>query len=189
MSRIIGLCGPSGSGKTALANMLATELHGEVIGLDNYFLLDTPHKKYNDQGKDLELPENTNWDAVKRTLESIRKNKETTVRDISWSTNSYSEHVIQPTAFTIVEGFHLFYDETVLKNLDYKVYIDISDETGTERRVLREGTDTNRKWFEEVTFPEYRKWSGVYRSRADIVLDGEKPLETVFTTLVKSLDQ
>ena len=70
----------------------------------------------------------------------------------------------------------LFHDKIILENLDLKVYIDVPDSIGLERRIKREGTDINRKWFQEVTFPEYAIRREVYKKRADLVLDGEKPL-------------
>lgn len=189
MARIVGICGPSGSGKTTLANMLVRELGGHAIGLDNYFLLDTPHRKYNEQGKDLELPENTDWNAIQKLVADIKNGNETTVRKIVWDENTYQEYSMQPENLVFLEGFLLFHDEKVLESLDFKVYIDVSDEMGISRRIKRENTDQNENWFKEVTFPEYQSRRTAFKSRANLVLNGEDPLEQNFDILKEVINK
>ena len=187
MAMIIGICGPSGSGKTTLANLLAKENAADVISLDNYFLLDTPYKKYNEQGKDLELPENTDWKAVASLIDNLKAGTKTAVRKVSWKTNSYSEVDLMPKNMAIIEGFLLLHDINIVEKLDLSVYIDVPDEVGLARRIKREGTTENEKWFKEVTFPEYTKRRKIFKSRADLVLNGKITLEENLIILKKAI--
>jgi uridine kinase len=184
MNLIIGLCGPSGSGKTTLAKMLAEEYKANIISLDNYFLLDPPYKKYAHNGKNWELPENVDWDAVSKVVEEIRATEQpVSIRKINWNSNTYSESVIIPSLVTIIEGFLLLHDDELVEQLDLAVYIDVPDKVGLERRMKREGTSKNKKWIEEVTFPEYAPRREAFRQKADLVLNGEDELETNFEIL------
>lgn len=165
--------------------MLANEFSANVISLDNYFLLDPPYRKYNDNGKNWELPENVDWDAIKKVVKSIHSgSKAVKVRKIDWDSNTYSEVQLRPAPMTIVEGFLLLHDDSFVENIDFSVYIDVPDQVGLERRMKREGTKENQKWFEEVTFPEYAPRRDLFSQKADLVLNGEDELESNFEVLV-----
>jgi uridine kinase len=187
MSKIIGICGPSGSGKTTISSLLAKELVCDVISLDNYFLLDTPFKKYGEQGKDLELPENTDWNTLNKLVSGLKADKTVKTREISWDTNSYTESDFTPNNIVIIEGFLLLHDERIVQSLDLSVYIDIPDEVGLERRLAREGSNENKQWFLDVTFPEYAQRRDVFKNRADIVLNGEESVDDNVDILIKKI--
>ncbi|MBR9703670.1 AAA family ATPase [Candidatus Woesearchaeota archaeon] len=173
---IIGLCGPSGSGKTTIAKALAKKIDACVVGMDNYFHLDPKVSKYNHLGKDLELPENTDWDAMNTLVDDIHKEKPVKVRKISWKKLSVSEKTIKPKKYVIIEGFLLLHNKKLREKIDLNVYIDISDEVGLQRRLKREG-QKNDKWFREVTFPEYSPRRKIFEKRADLIIDGEEDRE------------
>jgi uridine kinase len=184
MSIVIGLCGASGSGKTTLANMLASDFNSTTFGLDDYFILYPPLKKYEDDEKNWELPENTDWSACRTLVKEIKgENNTVTVRKIDWETNSYSEYKVQKTEINVVEGFLLLHDDELVNLFDLTVYIDVSDKVGIERRLRRSGEDTNRDWYEQVTFPEYAARRNVFKQKADLVLNGEDDLEKNFLIL------
>jgi len=63
--------------------------------------------------------------------------------------------------------------------LDLTFYIDVPDELGLKRRMEREKTTENQKWFEEVTFPEYKKHREPFEKTASIVLSGEDSLDSI----------
>jgi len=192
MNLTIGLCGPSGSGKTTLSKMLAEEFGANIISLDNYFLLDPPYKKYDENGKNWELPENVDWAAINEVVKSIRSEESVKIRKIDWNSNTYSEISIKPAPVTIIEGFLLLHDDKLLQHLDLKVYIDIPDQVGLERRMKREGTEENKTWFEEVTFPEYASRRGSFKQKVDLVLNGEDDLEfnfDILRTTIQSLQK
>ena len=173
-----------------MARMIVEAYDANVIGLDNYFLLDPPHKKYGENGKDWELPENTDWKAINKVVSSIKAGSENvSVRKIDWRSNTYSESNLNVSPLTIVEGFLLLHDEQLVENIDLTVYIDVSDEVGLERRMKREGTTKNKKWFEEVTFPEYKSRRDLFKGRADIVLNGEMDLGDNIKILKERIDQ
>jgi uridine kinase len=179
----ICLCGPSGSGKTTLAKMLAQEYGANIISLDNYFLLNPPYKKYEENGKNWELPENVDWIAINHVVASVLQDESTVVRKINWASNTYSESSLTNTDVTVVEGFLLLHDDNLINKCDLLVYIDVPDAIALERRIQREGTNKNRTWFEEITFPEYQPRRELFKKKADVVLDGELSLEQNFSIL------
>jgi len=188
MPKIIGICGPSGSGKSTIAKLLADKLEANVIGLDNYFLLETPHKKYGVPGKDLELPENTDWQAIHELVDSIhRGDSELRVQKVSWSKNINEKYTLKNREFSILEGFLLLHDDLLVKKLDLAVYIDVSDEVGIARRLSREKTDKNKQWFIDVTFPEYQARREAFKNKADLVLNGEELLGTNVELILERL--
>ena len=185
----IGICGPSGSGKTTLATMLCKEFNANLISLDNYFFLDPPLKKYETKGQNWELPENIDWAACRKDIRELKEGKDVSVRKIDWENETYIESPLKPKEFVIVEGFLLLHDQELVSLLDLSFYIDVPDEVGLQRRMQREQTDENRKWFEEVTFPEYKKRRKVFETRADVVLNGEDSLNDIYKTVREKVAQ
>lgn len=178
--KTIGICGPSGSGKTTLAKKLCADFNANLISLDNYFLLDPPLKKYETKGQNWELPENLDWAACRQDVSSLKQGKNTLVRKIDWETETYSEALVKPKEFLIAEGFLLLHDEELVALLDVSIYLDVPDEVGLRRRLQRVKTAEDRKWFEEVTFPEYAKRRKVFEERASIVLDGRDSPDKIY---------
>jgi uridine kinase len=178
--KTIGICGPSASGKTTLAKILCKDLDANLISLDNYFIFDPPLKKYEFRGMNWELPENLDWLAIKHDIRGIQSGKRNSVRKINWDSDVYGEGTLESKDWLIVEGFLLLHDVELLTLLDFTIYVDIPDHVGLTRRLARESGkrdyEINRKWFEEVTFPEYAPRRKVFEERADLVLNGEHSL-------------
>lgn len=190
MNLIIGLCGPSGSGKTTLAKILAEKYASNTINLDSYFLLDPPYKKYDDNRKNWELPENVDWAAINGVVNQIHSANQTIkIRKIDWRSNSYTETELKTTPITVIEGFLLLHSDELIQKLDLTVYIDVPDSVGLQRRMDREGTTKNQKWFEEVTFPEYAPRREEFRQKADLILNGEDTLESNAKVLMREIDR
>lgn len=185
MSIIIGLCGPSASGKSTLAKMLAREYDAEIIALDNYFIPDPPYKKYENNDMNWELAENVDWPAAEKVVNDIKAGQEkVTTRKFSFETATYTELELPVAPMMIVDGFLLLYDNKLIEALDLTVYIDIPDHIGVDRRMKRGGKSAEyRKWYEEVTFPEYARHREKFKQKADLVLDGEKSIESNFEIL------
>lgn len=173
---IIGLCGPSGSGKTSLAKLLVDEIGGQIISLDNYFLLDPPYKKYGDNEKDWELPENTDWEAIRSLVTSLKQGLTGVGKLIDWDSTVSKEIEYRPSEIVVIEGFLLFHDTKLLEMMDLRAYIHVPDEVGISRRLKRAGAAGDRTWFETITFPEYAPRRELFKKRAHIVLDGTLPL-------------
>ena len=178
--KTIGICGPSGSGKTTLAKMLCKDLDANRIGLDNYFLFDLPVRKYEYKGMNWELPENLDWTAIKHDLRNVQRGEKTAIRKINWDTDTYEEQSVEAKDAVIVEGFLLLHDRELIEMMDLTVYVHVPDEIGIQRRLDRKDNrkdyEFNKKWYEEVTFPEYAPRRKVFEERADLVLNGELPL-------------
>lgn len=187
--KAIGICGPSGSGKTTLAKKLCEEYNGTLLSLDNYFFPDPPVKKYTQPGHNWELPENIDWQAYRDDVQSLKSGEPTAVRKIDWEKETYTKVSIIPKEFIVAEGFLLFYDRELVTLLDLTFYLDVSDETGLKRRLSREQSDENRQWFEEVTFPEYKKHRKVFEAAADVILSGEDPLDAIYKKMKQEIEE
>lgn len=171
---IIGICGPSGSGKSTLARSLKKELNASILNLDNYFILPPTHHKYNDIGKDLELPQNSDWKKIIEVITSLQISHQAMGQVVKWDALKNFPKKINAKDVLIVEGFLLLHNKKLRDLLDFSVYLDVSDTLGLERRVKREKTDKDKEWFKTVTFPEYKKRRKLFEKRADLVLDATR---------------
>jgi len=97
---------------------------------------------------------------------------------------------VYPKAFIIVEGlFALYWAE--LRNLyRLKVFIDASNDSCLERRLQRDIKERGfspefiRHQFKTTVLPMYRKYIQSTRKYADIILNGEKPVEQAVDRLL-----
>ena len=157
--------------------MLCEEFDATRLSLDNYFFLDPPYKKYEARDKNLELPENVDWDACRDDLAHLKEGKITHVRIIDWDRNTFFTEALEPKSLIVVEGFLLLQDRALCDLLDLSVYVDVPDGVGIERRIERDNNHEHETWYREITFPEYAPRREVFASRADLVLNGEDSLE------------
>ncbi len=184
---IVGICGPSGSGKSSLARKLAKTFAGTLISTDDYFFLNPPHKKYRSKGKNWELPQNVDWQALATVLRGLKLGRTVVGRRMMWETETYKARSLLARRLIVVEGFLLLHDKRIRSLLDFAVYLDVSDEVGIQRRMKREKSTKNERWFRTVTFPEYAKRRKVFASRADLLIDSEQSPAFIVTAVTRAI--
>ncbi|KAI8145768.1 P-loop containing nucleoside triphosphate hydrolase protein [Fennellomyces sp. T-0311] len=189
MTRVccIGISGPSCSGKTTVTRILQRLLKQTVvIYQDDFFKPDS----------EIPLDEKTqqdNWDCpdaldFRRLDESIKyvlEHKELPERYKSNEANNTHDgsSSLSPEAFVrlqsvisrlkqndtlflIVDGFMLYWDQSLCERLDCKIFITASYDTLKQRRESRQGYATKEGYwtdppgyFDSIVWPQYIKWN------------------------------
>ena len=169
-TKIVGIDGHGGSGKSTLAELLAHELHAEIVHTDDFASWDNPK----------------NWwpQLIERVLKPVAVGvKALNYPRSSWWPDHHPEPVVeQPvTEILILEGVSALRAE-FRKYLTFGVFITAPIELCLERGVTR---DADQGTKEEIL----KKWQQWYKdeesyiqrddpeSFADIVLDGTQPFQ------------
>jgi uridine kinase len=102
-----------------------------------------------------------------------------------------------PRALVFIEGLHAFYPERLRAMFECRIFIDARREICLSRRLERDMRERGRprmsilRQFEETVIPMYEKYIAPARQFADLVVDGEEPIEdsaqTVFDFLLRRL--
>ena len=93
-----------------------------------------------------------------------------------------TEH-FPPVEIVIVEGILLLSQPTICERLDHSVFVDAQESVRYERRLHRDTTERGRtaegvkKQFEVQVKPMHDQFVEPSRARADLVINGEAPLE------------
>ena len=169
-TKIVGVDGHGGSGKSTLAELLARELHAQIIHTDDFASWDNPK----------------NWwpQLIEQVLEPVAAGAKTvTYPRSSWWPHHRREPVAdQPvTEILILEGVSALRKE-FRRYLTFGILVAAPHEVCLERGVTR---DTGQGSKEEIL----KKWHQWYRdeegyiqrddpeSYADVVVDGTRPFE------------
>jgi uridine kinase len=185
----IGLCGVSGSGKTTIARALKAKLGATVLRQDDYFHLPPIRSDYKHFGKDLELPENTDWEKLKQVIRDLQTTGRADGQKVDWDAERNLPEPIEAQQVLVVEGFLLFWDVELRAMLDLAIYLDISDSIGMERRFARNGSDVHREWYETVTYPLYAARRSLFEASADCVIDATRSTEEIVNEIIEHVLQ
>jgi uridine kinase len=83
----------------------------------------------------------------------------------------------------IIEGLHVFYSPGVREMLDLRIFVDISKGMSLSRRVERDVEERGRtpesvvRQYKLHVVPMYEEYIEPVRELADLVVDGERPIE------------
>jgi phosphoribulokinase len=135
-----GSVGPLGGGFGAPGGWETNTLTSDdvtVICLDDYHLNDRAGRKVT-QRTALDAEEN-NFDLMYEQLAALKSGKEIS-KPIYNHVNGTLDtpETIKPTGIVIIEGLHPMYDARVRDLLDFKVYLDISDEIKFAWKIQRD---------------------------------------------------
>jgi uridine kinase len=160
-ARIVGIAGGTGSGKTWLAQFLQAELgpRAALISQDWY---------YKDQS-DAAQSESLNFDhphALENSLlldhlEELRHGRPVQSPRYDFATHSRTQRTIPlyPAPILIIEGLFVLHEESILKQLDHSVFVDVPADVRLKRRILRDDAersipaDETRRLYETFARP------------------------------------
>lgn len=174
MNEIIGVCGRTCSGKSSLAKVLAE--NGVHISMDWFSKVEAPSRygRYSNW----ELPDTIRFDKLIESVKSLKEGREAYVPR-RFCTEIFDRKIV-PKGLIVIEGFLLFIDDELWKLFDKKIYIDVSDENIIERRIARADRPLDKlEYIIKVAIPFSKNYEKMQKSRADIIIDGNKTPEEV----------
>lgn len=139
---VIGICGESGSGKSVTAKCLQILLEKQginavILHQDSYFIF-PPKENHEKRKLDLSWvgPNEVEMDLMQTHIEQFKSHKERiTTRVVDYEKNVFlqQDSVFKNKSVLIVEGVYTF----LLKELDYKIFIERSYKDTLEKRKER----------------------------------------------------
>ncbi len=190
---LIGIAGASCSGKTVLARRLAEALPGSAaFALDNYYrdlsaLTPEARARWN-----FDVPEALDKDLLVAQLETLVRGEPIDVPEYDFTTHTRTARTtrMRPARVVLVEGIFALYWEEVRRLLDLKIFVDIDDAVCLQRRTERDIRERGRTeasvlaQYTETVRPMYAQYCAPTARFADLVLNGESPLEASAATVL-----
>jgi uridine kinase len=192
---LIGISGGSCSGKTSVALGLARcldDLQPVVVPLDSYYF-DLGHVPEEERAMfNFDHPGAIDFDMFENHLVRLLEGK-----DVLVPVYNYESHTRAPSGewievspsreegqrVMIVEGLHVFYSPAVRELLDLKIFVEVGKAISLNRRVERDVRERGRtpesavQQFQRHVVPMYEEYVEPTKEFADLIVDGERPLE------------
>jgi len=192
---LIGIAGGSCSGKTSLALGLARcldDLHPVVVPLDSYYF-DLVHVPEEERARyNFDHPGAIDFDLFETHLVRLLAGRSVHLPVYDFETHTRAPESdwipVVPSGgdgrkVMIVEGLHAFYSPGARELLDLKVFVEVGKAASLSRRVERDVRERGRspesvvEQFQRHVVPMYEEYVEPTREFADLVVDGERPLE------------
>lgn len=184
---LIGISGGSCSGKTTFAKKLASLICNNsptrkvcIISEDDYYhdretLINTEF--YDGIFDD---PIIRDHDLLLTNLAQLARgqNVEIPQYDFVHHRRSKNRQTIEPADIIILEGIHLFCNDTLAEQIDFKIFIELEDEIRLSRRLERDINERGRDEASVLSQYEgvrtaYDKFIRPTKTRADIITKGD----------------
>jgi uridine kinase len=178
----IGIAGPSGSGKSTLTERLVERLadRAAVLGLDGYYkepavVEQLPYRH--------DHPDAVDLDAVLDDLRALQAGRNVHVPVYSYQIHRRSGTRPQPARpVIIVEGLYVFHRPELREALDYRIWVDVSQEQQVARRMNRDQGAERGRTSGEVeermrtdVLPAFELFGEPCRNHADVSIRNEDP--------------
>lgn len=177
---IIGICGGSGSGKTYILDQLIARFECEVclISQDHYYK--PLHLQPRDEKGEVNFdkPEGIDREALHRDIRLLLKGEGFSRKEYTFNNPAVRAGLLtfKPCPVIIAEGLFLFYFPEIKELFHLKIFIDSSEETSLQRRLLRDQQERAYtremilyQWKHHV-MPAYKQYLLPYREEADVII-------------------
>ncbi|MDQ3395546.1 MAG: uridine kinase [Bacteroidota bacterium] len=197
---IIGVTGGSGSGKTYFLKKLLDSFHEHEICLisqDNYYL--PRHQQPLDINgiQNYDTPRSIDFEQFAKDIQSLKQFEP--VQRLEYTFNNPAiipkQLEFKPVPIIVVEGIFVFYNETIYKMLDLKIFIDAKEHIKIKRRIKRDSSERGYDLedvlyrYEHHVAPTYEKYIEPYKHDADIVIPNNSSFAKALEILVVYLRQ
>ncbi len=192
----IGIAGGSCSGKTTLARHLAQRLgDGDtaIISIDSYYrgLFSTDRVEIDTFNFD--EPDALDHELLVYQLRELAGGRsiDKPVYDFKTHTRTRRVERIDPVRFVVVEGLFPLYWDAVRDLMKTRVFIDVSHDVCLRRRLDRDVIERGRpreeviRRYNEMARPSYDRYVLPSKRFADVVVDGERPVEESVERVVR----
>ena len=170
----IGIAGGSGVGKTALAKELKKYFgkKATVLHMDNYQRF--KEKLPNLCGmKNWDHPKAINWDKLLKDLILLKNGQTITVKLRDQKTlKKVKIASFLPSKIIIIEGYLLFYKNPIRKLMDFRIYLEASEDVRVKRRTKIKGK--RGRYIKKVVLPMHYKYIEPTKKYADLALNTDK---------------
>ncbi|UCF05195.1 MAG: uridine kinase [bacterium] len=193
---VIGIAGGSCSGKTGLAGAVAGGLEGRetvIVQIDSYYF-DLAHLKEEERARqNFDLPGAVDFELLAEHLRSLLAGDEVLVPVYDFATHTRVPSSLRirnrlsgshgGSPIVIVEGLHALYREDIRALMNLKIFVECSFDTCLTRRIERDTRERGRtpagvrKQWEQTVVPMYRKYVEPVIQYADLIIDGEEPVD------------
>jgi uridine kinase len=190
-SFVVGIAGPSGAGKTEIARRLSQTLDAVVCSLDSYYR-GVPNLSLEERGRqNFDNPEAIDHELLCEHLRSLARGESVLkpVYDFARHIRLAEVELCRPSKVIVVEGLFALHWEELRALLDLKVYVAVDDATCLERRIARDVRERGRspesigRQYELTVRPMAQRYIHPTREFADLVLNGDDPLDQVCTAI------
>lgn len=195
----IGVQGGTCAGKTTLSNELSVSLGCEktlVICLDSFF---KPYDRKANASKitahNFDHPSSLDWVGLKRAVKSLNSGSPVLIPEFEYESGFTLEgKEAVPRKYIVLEGLWPYFDSTLFKLFDIKVYVDTPADIRLARLISRVGG--NRGWTTYQAALEYylqcaRPMQSKYIDRgryfADMFVNGDSPFKPAIKRVIKSI--
>jgi len=185
---IIGVAGPSCSGKSEIARCLIEELsemNPVILSLDSYYHDLSPLDPEERKHRNFDVPEALDHVLLREQLIALANGSaiEKPVYDFATHTRSPQSERIVPGETVIIEGLFALYWEKIRELFHTSVFVTLHDHVCLSRRIERDTKERGRSresvlsQYTETVRPMNEKYILATKTFADIVVNGEDPLE------------
>lgn len=174
---IIGVAGDSGSGKTTFSDAITAILGPDIVStitLDDYHLLDRNERARRDLTP--LNPEANDLDRLARDVAILKEGRPIEKPVYLHDSGTIGKSIaFYPTKFIILEGLHPFSTSSLLKHLDYTIFVDPDNEVKYDWKLRRDVS--KRNYSPEAVLvdiqrrePDYRRYILPQRASAGTVI-------------------
>lgn len=179
---VIGVAGGSGSGKSTLVDAIVAQapVPCATLPFDNYYR-DLAHLSLEARERiNFDHPNSLDVEQFADDLAALKSGRSvaTPVYDFAAHTRSADVVLLEPRPIVLVDGILLFVFPEICELLDLAVFVDVSDEVRTSRRVGRDVAERGRSeayalaQIERTVRPMYGEFVHPSMDNADLFIDG-----------------
>tara|TARA_B100000965_G_C19523180_1_gene727494 strand:- start:357 stop:986 length:630 start_codon:yes stop_codon:yes gene_type:complete len=179
---LIGISGGTGSGKSTLAKELLKHYqkkHIAIINQDSYY---KNFEKLNFQERCLinyDNPKSIDFKLLVDNLYNLKNYQKVKEPVYSYKTHKRlkKNRIILPKKIIILEGLHIFYNESVFNLIDFGIYLKVGKKIRLKRRINRDSIHRKRSKnevrdrFLSMCQPMHLKYTKPFMKKADLTLD------------------
>jgi len=182
---IVGIAGGSGSGKSTLAAALVRSLEPDCLHLvhDRYYRGLTSEQLKDPLAVNLDHPDALETERLISDLASLQETGRAQVPVYDFPTyRRVREEWVTARSVVLVEGILTFVDPTLCALMDFRVFVDASDEVRLNRRVRRDVAERGRTEeevrarFADTVRPMHERFVEPTYELAHLVVDGTATL-------------
>lgn len=186
---VIGITGGSASGKTLFLKSLLykfTDDEVTLISQDNYYR-DKAQMPVDKNGVyNFDLPDCIDFETYAEHIRELIKGNPVTHKEYQFNNDQSKPSepdvflTYKPSNVIVVEGLFVFYEKSISKLLDLKIFVDAKEHIKLKRRIIRDkkerGSDLDDvlyRWEEHVA-PTFEKYIDPTRHKADLVVNNNE---------------